>query len=202
MTAALVFQLIVLIFSIMVHEIAHGAVALKLGDDTAQKLGRLTLNPLKHIDPVGSVILPLLLLTFNSPFLFGWAKPVPYDPNRLKNPKTGAALIALAGPISNLILALIFGLFLRFDFLPSGPSALFASIIYLNILLAVFNLVPIPPLDGSKLLFYFIPRQFHRLQAMLEMYGSLFLLFFIIWGFGWIAPIIQYLFEFIVGQPI
>ncbi len=202
MTFALIFQLIVLIFSIMIHEIAHGAMALKLGDDTAQKLGRLTLNPLKHIDPVGSVILPAILLLFQSPFLIGWAKPVPYDPRRLRDPKTGAALIALAGPVSNIVIAIFFGLLLRLPIFPEAAAALVSLIVYLNLLLAVFNLIPIPPLDGSKLLFYFLPQDY-RLQATLETYGPLLLLVFIFGGvLQFIVPIIQFIFQLIVGVSI
>lgn len=202
MTTALIFQLIVLIFSIMIHEIAHGAMALKLGDDTAQKLGRLTLNPLKHIDPVGSIILPAILLLFQSPFLIGWAKPVPYDPRRLRDPRTGSALIALAGPASNIVIAVFFGLLLRLSIVPAASATLIALIVYLNLLLAIFNLIPIPPLDGSKLLFYFLPQDY-RLQVMLETYGPILLLIFIFGGFlQFIIPIIQFLFQLIVGNSI
>lgn len=202
MSINLLFQLLVLIFSIMIHEIAHGAIALKLGDDTAQKLGRLTFNPLKHIDPIGSVFLPLILIFLRSPFLIGWAKPVPYDPRFLKNPKSGAALIALAGPVSNLAIAFIFGMLLRLSLFPVGLSILLALIVYINLLLAVFNLVPIPPLDGSKLLFYFIPDRGHQIQRTLEQYGPLLLLLFIIIGFNFLVPIIQILFTLIVGQSL
>ncbi len=201
MTVALIFQLIVLIFSIMIHEIAHGAMALRLGDDTAQRLGRLTLNPLKHIDPVGSIILPAILLLFQSPFLIGWAKPVPYDPSRLRDPRTGAALIALAGPASNIVIAIFFGLLLRLAILPEAAATLVALIVYLNLLLAIFNLIPIPPLDGSKLFFYFLPQDY-RLQATLETYGPFLLLVFILWGFNWLFPIIQFLFQLIVGSTV
>src|SRR3989338_4079103 len=106
----ILFQIIVLFFSVVIHEVSHGVVALMLGDKTAKDAGRLTLNPLKHIDPFGSVLLPVLLLIAQSPILFAWAKPVPYNPYNLKNPKSGAALIAAAGPLSNIILAVIFGI--------------------------------------------------------------------------------------------
>jgi len=202
MTFTLIFQLIVLIFSIMIHEIAHGAMALRLGDDTAQRLGRLTLNPLKHIDPVGSIVLPLILLIFRSPFLIGWAKPVPYNPNRLRDPRTGAALIALAGPASNIVIAIFFGLLLRLSILPEAAAILMFSIVYINLLLAIFNMIPIPPLDGSKLLFYFLPQNY-QLQATLETYGPILLLVFIFSdAFQFIVPIIQFLFQIIVGSSI
>lgn len=196
----LIFQLIVLIFSIMIHEIAHGAMALRLGDDTAQKMGRLTLNPLKHIDPIGSIILPLMLLIFRSPFLIGWAKPVPYNPNQLKNPRSGSVWVALAGPLSNIILAVFFGLILRFFTLPEEFVALIVIIVYINLLLAVFNLVPVPPLDGSKLLFYLIPDRYFHIKIWLEQFGFLILLLLVFSGaLQWLAPIIKYIFGLIVG---
>lgn len=211
MTLALFFQLIVLVFSVMVHEVAHGAMALRLGDDTAQKLGRLTFNPLKHLDPFGSVFLPLLLIITRSPFLIGWAKPVPYDPRNLRDPQRGAALVALAGPASNLALAAIFGAVIRL--LSAGAAhltdvgmagqplmLLLAVVVYTNLLLAIFNLVPIPPLDGSKLLLYFIPRRHYRWQAAFEQYGPLFLLGFILFGFSFITPIIGGLFQLLTGH--
>jgi len=217
----------------MIHEIAHGAMALKLGDDTAQKLGRLTLNPLKHIDLFGSIILPAILIipgllnpALRSPFLIGWAKPVPYDPRRLRDPRTGAALIALAGPATNIVLAIIFGIFswlipldhatktqIINEFIQQGNVAfsnyllinIFIStliIIYINLLLAIFNLIPIPPLDGSKLLFYFLPQNY-RLQAILETYGPILLLIFIFGGFfSFVAPIIQFIFQLIVSSSV
>src|SRR3989344_5255968 len=165
----LIFSLVVFIFSVMIHEVSHGVVAYKLGDDTAKAMGRLNLNPLSHIDPVGSIFLPLFLILINSPILFGWAKPVPYNPNNLKNPRSGAALIGAAGPLSNLLMAAIFGIFSRLlplDYqtrvvlaqaVPQGAAEListpfealffaFAIIVFINTLLAIFNLVPIPPL--------------------------------------------------------
>ena len=203
MDPAVIFQLIVLIFSIMIHEIAHGAMALRLGDETAQRLGRLTLNPLKHIDPIGSVILPLLLLFFQSPFLIGWAKPVPYDPRNLRDPRAGSALIAFAGPASNIALAIIFGALLRLPFENQILAARFIDIIILNLFLAIFNLVPIPPLDGSKLLYYFIPPAYSRFQWTLEQYGPFLLLLFIFSGaIGIIYPIIKLLFVLIAGAPL
>jgi Zn-dependent protease len=197
MSSFLIFQLIVLIFSIMIHEISHGAMALRLGDDTAKRLGRLTLNPLKHLDPVGSVILPLLLIMFNSPILIGWAKPVPYNPYKLKNPKKGAALIAAAGPLSNLVIATIFAVILSFSQILGLSSTLMAAIgviILINLLLAIFNLVPIPPLDGSKLLFAFFPRSWFKVQMVMERNGFLFLLLFIFLGlrYLWMAVMIVF----------
>lgn len=202
----LIFQLAVLIFSVMIHEISHGYVAEYLGDPTARRAGRLTLNPLKHIDMFGSIILPLILFVTHSPVMLGWAKPVPYDPAYLRNPKTGAGKIALAGPVSNLILAVVFGILLRF--LPAlGYSAdstlagFFGYIAFMNVVLAVFNLVPIPPLDGSKVLFAVLPpgETSYKISVFLEHYGMVLLLVFIFFGFQLLIPIIQWLFVVITG---
>lgn len=205
-TLILIFQFIVLIFSVMIHEISHGFVAEWLGDKTARDAGRLTLNPLKHIDPFGSVILPLLLYIANTSILFGWAKPVPYNPNNLKNPQKGGALIALSGPVSNFLLALIFGILIRIG-ISSGALlndpllVLFQIIVYINILLGVFNLVPIPPLDGSKVLFGFLPARLINPEVMyfLEKNGMIFLVIFIFFGFRLIYPVMEFLFGVFTG---
>ncbi len=206
----LIFELVVLIFSVMIHEIAHGFVAERLGDPTARRAGRLTLNPVSHIDPFGSIILPLLLAIpalFGQPaIIFGWAKPVPYNPDNLKNPKRGSGIIAIAGPLSNLAVAAVFGAFLRFLPLASYPALipLFALIVYINILLAIFNLVPIPPLDGSKVLFAILPasRGTMEFQNWLERYGMMLVLLFIFFGFELILPIVHWLFSAITGGSL
>jgi len=202
----LIFQFLVFIFSVMIHEVSHGLVAYRLGDETAKDMGRLTLNPLKHLDPIGSFLLPMILFLTNSPVLFGWAKPVPYNPNNLKDPKKGAALIGLAGPLSNIAIAVIFGILIRLIGIFSGlsettmPAILFLNIIvFINIILAVFNLVPIPPLDGSKVLFAVLPSKYSYIQQFLEQYGMVILLFFIFFGFGLITPIIQSFYSLIAG---
>ncbi|MBI4085543.1 MAG: site-2 protease family protein [Candidatus Liptonbacteria bacterium] len=206
----LIFQLAVLIFSVMIHEISHGYVAENLGDPTARNEGRLTLNPLKHLDPFGSVILPLILsipIFFGQPsIIFGWAKPVPYNPAYLKNPKSGAAKIAAAGPISNLVLAAIFGILIRFfphmNYAGADTIALFFGfIVYINILLAIFNLMPIPPLDGSKVLFSLLPptESSARLVFFLERYGLILLLMFIFFGFGLIIPLVDFIYRIFAG---
>src|SRR3989344_1405498 len=199
-----VFQLIVLIFSVMVHEVAHGAVAYKLGDTTAKDMGRLNLNPLKHIDMMGSIILPLFLFITRSPILIGWAKPVPYNPFNLKNPKTGAALIGIAGPLTNLLLAIIFGILIRiFGVISNFQNGIliefFQVIVFINVLLAIFNLVPIPPLDGSKALFAILPNRYFGIQRFLEQYGIFLLIAFIMFGFPFITPIIGLVYGLIVG---
>ncbi len=153
-------MLIVLILSIVLHEIAHGYAAFKLGDPTAKLQGRLSLNPIVHIDPLMSIIVPGMLFLSGSSFLFGAAKPVPYNPYNLTDQKYGEAKVAAAGPAANILIALIFAIILRFADVLALPAAfieLSFGIITLNIFLAVFNLLPIPPLDGSKILPVFLP---------------------------------------------
>jgi len=198
------FFLAILLFSVILHEIAHGYVALALGDPTAKQAGRLTLNPLPHIDPMGSVVVPLLLLVFQSPFLFGWAKPVPVNPHNLKDKKYGSAKVSFAGPAANLAIAIFFGLLLRFlsgpiaEILP-GVIPFFVMIVYLNLVLAIFNLMPIPPLDGSHILFDFLPPRFYAVRQFLTQYGLFVLLFFIFFLFRFLALPIDWLFRLIVG---
>ncbi len=171
-------QLIFILFSaIILHEIAHGWVALKLGDPTAKNLGRLTLNPIKHMDPVGSIILPGLLIilkTLGYPvFVFGWAKPVPVDYRRLRYPKRDMAIVAIAGPAMNILIACTCALALR---IPGADRHFFELAIILNLFLALFNLTPIPPLDGSRLVMGILPDKLARPYARLEPYGILFVI--------------------------
>ncbi len=205
----LLFQLFVFLFSIIIHEVSHGLVALRLGDTTAKDAGRLTLNPWPHLELFGSFILPFMLFfASGGALVFGWAKPVPYNPNNLKNPKVGAGLIAAAGPISNLSIAFLFGLIVRFGMPLLGVVGnettviLFHLIILVNILLAVFNLVPIPPLDGSKILFAFLPRRAEGARIFLERYGLILLLFFIFYGFRLIQPIIFGIYRLFAGAAV
>jgi len=148
-----ILMIVILIVSAVLHEFSHGYAAYLLGDPTAEMEGRLSLNPLVHLDPIGSVLLPLLLVLTQSPFILGWAKPVPYNPYNFKKRRSGELIVAIAGPASNLILALIFGLMLRFLELSVPITEVFDAIVIINILLMVFNMIPIPPLDGSKILF-------------------------------------------------
>lgn len=170
--------IIALILSIVIHEVAHGYAANWLGDPTARLAGRLSGNPLVHIDPLGSVIIPALLFFSASPLLFGWAKPVPYNPYNLSNQKWGEAIVAAAGPGVNILLALLFAILIRSaDVL--GLSAAFVElslyIVYINILLALFNMIPIPPLDGSKVLTAILPygaaMKYREMTAWVERYG-------------------------------
>ncbi len=200
----IIFQFVVLIFSVMIHEISHGFVAEKLGDSTARMAGRLTLNPLKHIDPFGSILLPLILFITHSPVVLGWAKPVPYNPYNLhKDFKYGPLKVALAGPISNLLILLILGLIARFGFAFLSPNliALFGFIAYLNAILAIFNLVPIPPLDGSKILPLIFPKVGVHIEK-LGMFGILLVFLFLFLFSGIIWKIATYLFIFISGPEV
>lgn len=195
-----IFQIAILVFSVIIHEVAHGYMALALGDRTAEYEGRLTLNPLKHIDPFGSIILPLLTLVTGG-VVFGWAKPVPYNPYNLRNPRSGQALIALAGPLSNIVIALFFGILIRIFFVGQmTPFLEIASLIVLvNLVLAVFNLVPIPPLDGSKILFSLFPERFSAYQSFIERYSIFIFLFFIFFLWKHVAPVILVVFSLLTG---
>ncbi len=202
------FEFVVLIFSAVLHEIAHGYMAERLGDPTARNAGRLTLNPLKHLDPFGSVLMPLLLyIVSGGAFFFAAAKPVPYDPRNLQNPRSGSAKIALAGPGTNLLLAVIFGIAIRVLIVTAVPDlllALFAIIVYLNIALMIFNLIPIPPLDGSRVLFALLPPTQGTYKAMyfLERYGLIIVLLFAFFGFQYLIPAMQWLFSLFTGQAL
>lgn len=197
----IIFFLAILIFSVILHEISHGYVALSLGDHTAKNAGRLTLNPLPHIDPIGSILVPgFLLLTTG--MAFGWAKPVPVNTYNLRDQKYGSAKVSFAGPAANLGIAIVFGLILRFvpiaDFNPS-LIPFFVAIVQLNLILAIFNLLPIPPLDGSHILFDFLPASMNHVKRFLTQYGFFILLFVIFFLFRLLFPVIDYLFRLITG---
>ena len=168
-----VFQVLILFFSVIIHEVAHGYAALTLGDPTAREAGRLTLNPIKHMDPWGTVVLPLFLILVRSPFLVGWARPVPVNPLRMRDPKRGMMLVGAAGPLANIALILLSALALRS--MPfSAPPILFDLFKYccaINIILALFNLVPVPPLDGSKVVAGILPPKMRAAYVGLERYG-------------------------------
>jgi len=195
----LLFFFLIIIPSAIIHEYAHGWAADQLGDPTARNAGRLTLDPRAHIDMWGTIIMPIMLLLFSGgSFMFAYAKPVPYNPYNLSNQKWGPALVGVAGPAANLIIAIMFGILVRF--LPvSTFSLLLGVIVYANLLLMVFNLVPIPPLDGSKILFAILPDSMQQFKINLERYGFIILLFFIFYFFQWLVPIISWLFKLITG---
>ncbi len=201
-TLITIFSLIILLFSVIIHELAHGFVAEALGDPTAKYAGRLTLNPIKHIDLFGSIILPLVLFITGAPFLVGWAKPVPVNPYNFRDQKWGSLKVAIAGPLSNFSLAVIFGLVVRFSGLPFGAPIIqfFIIIVLTNLMLGLFNLIPVPPLDGHWILFTFIPDRLFVVKNFLQRYGFyilLALLFFNALDFLSVAT--EYLFRIIVG---
>lgn len=203
--------IVVLVISIILHEMAHGFMADYLGDPTARMQGRLSPNPLVHIDPIGSILVPGLLFLTNAGLLFGWAKPVPYNPYNLRDQKWGEALVAAAGPAVNLLIALVFGLLIRFAD-PVGLSDSFihlsSYVVYMNILLAFFNLIPFPPLDGSKIVQPFLPLalavRYRAFVSNFERWGLLgtFLFIFIFINLLWgpFSRLVFTIFEMLTGQ--
>lgn len=189
----IIFGIAVLIMSVIAHEVSHGYAAALLGDPTARLAGRLSLNPVKHIDPVGSIAVPLLSYMLGG-FIFGWAKPVPYNPYNLKNQRFGPAIVAAAGPAMNIAIAIIFGMLVRFA-APLGIAneafySLAIMIVFINVLLALFNLIPIPPLDGSKILSAFLPSRYLSFMASLEQYSFFVVIIFILLFWQSIVPVV------------
>jgi len=197
----IIFALIIILFSAIIHEYMHGWMADRLGDPTARDAGRLTLNPVSHIDLWGSVLMPaLIFLGTGGALIFGYAKPVPFNPYNLKDQKYGVAKVAVAGPLANLITALFFGLILRIAPGLNIISASFlAAIVQINLVLMIFNLLPIPPLDGSKIILPFLPYNWQMKFLQWEQYGFILVLLFVFFGFSLIVPIINFLFKLIVG---
>ena len=191
------------VFAITVHEVAHGWVANKLGDSTAKMLGRLTLNPIKHIDPLGTIVVPLLMV-ITTGFAFGWAKPVPVNMQNLNNPRKDMAIVAAAGPLANVAMALFWVFFLKLVSIvvtdlniARGLMAMAEAGIIINLVLFVFNLFPIPPLDGSKVLSGFVPRSVSLVMDKIEPYG-----FFIVVGllyFGVLSKLMMPIISFFLG---
>jgi len=178
-----------LLIAMTVHEFAHGLVAYKLGDSTARLSGRLTLNPLAHIDPFWTVLLPLVLfLSSSGQFVFGAAKPVPINYQALNNPKRDIIWIGLSGPLANLILAFIIAQVLKFIYLPAPAVYLLLNLLFINVVLALFNLIPIPPLDGSRILMGLLPEGLARQYISLERYG-----FIILFAFIWLGVFERFL---------
>ncbi|MEI8174387.1 MAG: site-2 protease family protein [bacterium] len=197
-----IFYIAILIMSVVIHEVSHGFMAEYFGDKTARFAGRLTLNPIKHLDMYGSIILPVILFLFHSPFLFGWAKPVPYNPNNLSNEKWGTIAVASAGVLANFFIAIIFGILIRFTLqfsLPDGFYFITSIIVIINLSLGIFNLVPIPPLDGSKILFSFLPRSASSFVDAYEQYSLILIVFFIVFVSPYLSPILGSLFHLLTG---
>lgn len=208
-----IFIIAILILSVVIHEVSHGYVAEMLGDPTARLAGRLTLNPLKHLDPLGSVIIPAILVLSNASFLIGWAKPVPYNPYNLRKGKWGEVLVAGAGPMVNIALAILFGILIRiggaYGLVSTSFIELASVVVYINILLALFNLIPIPPLDGSKILAALLPLKLSNMYSnfsnfmarysFLATFGFIFVFVFFLWPFFF--AIISFLFTLVTGVP-
>ncbi|MEI6553749.1 MAG: site-2 protease family protein [bacterium] len=199
--ATIIISIAILVFSVVIHEVSHGVAALSQGDQTAKIMGRLTLNPLKHIDPFGSVILPLICAISHTGIILGWAKPVPVNFNALKSGKKGEALVAFAGPLSNIILAVVAGLVIRLfgAGLPSPAILALEIVVLTNLVLAVFNLVPIPPLDGSRILSALLPQKGRQVMHVMEQYGLLIALLFVFFLWQLIIPIVYFLASVISG---
>jgi Zn-dependent protease len=200
-TLTFIFSILVLIFSVIVHEVSHGYAAYFLGDNTAKYAGRLNLNPLNHLEWFGSFILPVVSYLTGG-FIIGWAKPVPFNPYNLRNQRWGEAIVAIAGPLSNICIALVFGLGIRFGIAGQfGEAFLYISsvIVLINLVLATFNLVPVPPLDGSKILFSFLPYNMQYIRNFLEKNQLLLVLIFIFFLWQFIFPIVTFEFKLITG---
>lgn len=197
-----IFYIAILIMSVVIHEVSHGYVAEYFGDKTARFAGRLTLNPIKHLDLFGSILLPALLVISHSPFLIGWARPVPYNPDNLSNRKWGTIAVASAGVIVNFLIAISFGLLLRFSQgmnVPVGFPFIISSIVLVNLALGIFNLVPIPPLDGSKILFNLLPASFYGVISFFERYSLILILVFVVFLSNYLLPILVFLYHLITG---
>ncbi len=199
-----IISIVILIFSVILHEVSHGYAAEVLGDPTARLSGRLTLNPLPHIDIMGSIVLPALFVLTGSPVVFGWAKPVPYNPVNIRGTawkdRYGGALVAAAGPAVNILLAVIFGVLIRLNVFDPVMIQFFLTVVIINISLAVFNLIPIPPLDGHHILAALLPYDLR--QKYMELYRYSFILMFIVafvlWQF--VSPAVLFLVKIIVGM--
>lgn len=195
--------LIILIFSVVIHEVAHGFAARKNGDETAAISGRLSLNPVSHIDLFGSIILPGILILTGSKILFGWAKPVPVNINNFKNYKKGVLQVSLAGVLANFSIAIIFGILSRIAVgidLPTQAIGAMHLIVLVNLVLGFFNLMPIPPLDGSKILFVLIPAKYAYIERFMNQYSIILLIAFIFLLSGFILePLVFHSFSFLTG---
>src|SRR6056297_1059695 len=211
--------LVIFLFSVIIHEVSHGLTAYYLGDPTAKRAGRLTFNPIPHLDPVGSIMIPGFLLLLNlasggSTIIFGWAKPVPINPHNFSDQKYGELKVSAAGPGINLLVALIVGTLIRLTpffrniipanlhFFINGFLSVAVPLVLINIVLGVFNLLPIPPLDGSHILFTFLPRSMNSIKRALQRHGMIFLLIFVFFLYPLIIPVISFLFFLFTGNNL
>jgi Zn-dependent protease len=195
-------SLVILFFSVVLHEVAHGLIAERHGDPTARMMGRITLNPLAHIDPVGTIFLPVMTLIISGGrFVFGWAKPVPINPRNLNNPKRDMMWIALSGPATNFGLALFLALIFR---LLAQPNTIAEMVLFygvtINLVLAFMNLIPIPPLDGSRILSGLLPDRYSHLMAQLDRFGFIFLIIFFFFILRLLVPGIMGISFHLIGR--
>lgn len=206
------YQVAVLIFLVIIHEVSHGLMAYRLGDNTAKEAGRLTLNPIKHLEFFGSFLVPFLFIITGSSFILGWAKPVPFNPYNLKNPKRDGALIALAGPVSNFLIAIVFGLIVRLmvAFMPIATNPILYNVyillnivIFVSVLLGFFNLIPIPPFDGSRIVLAFLRGEAERFWLKMENYGTLLIIILLFGGgLNLLYPLVVSVYSLIAGPSV
>lgn len=206
MTATTVFSIIVLIFSVVVHEVSHGYMAYRFGDLTAKYQGRLTFNPLKHIDPLGSIILPFIMALLPGGLILGWAKPVPINPYNFTKRKLGEFATAFAGPLSNIIIAAIFIMLIRFSG-TLGVNTIFIQlsliVVIINAVLAFFNLIPIPPLDGYRIASLILPQDtVEKFEYVSQRFGIFIVLFFVLFLWNPIFLVLMSLIEILTGVKI
>lgn len=201
----LIIQLPIFFFAVVFHEYAHGWVAYRFGDDTAKVTGRLTLNPLPHIDPIGTILLPLLLIISGSRFIIGWAKPVPINPYRLKDPRRDLIKVSAAGPLANMTLAVVSAMCVWIMKMANIDMMMLIGLlkfsVFINLLLGVFNLVPVPPLDGSNILSGLLPREMAIQYERIKPYGFLIIIILFYTGILWriIIPIVGILYSILLG---
>ena len=200
-----IFSVLILLLSVVLHEVSHGYAAYLLGDPTAKLAGRLTLNPIKHLDPFGSILIPFLTYVSGG-FIFGWAKPVPYNPYNLQAGKWSPAYVAVAGPAANLTIAAFFAGLIRLGafglVLPLAFINLSALVVFVNLILAIFNLVPIPPLDGSKILYALLPYRYSVIEQWLNRYQFILIIVLLLFLWRWILPIVFFLFRAFTGLAL